>query len=150
MCNLPLFFLTRSPLLHETLLRLMDLIQTIPLRKEASNHSHTRQRSHNNPNNLQRIRIGLNKLNLRLAIRHRVDNADQRCSILAILICHGSDKRILQDLLADLVLENGATDGDADSLAEGAEEREEGNARGDVDGVDGGLDRESHGGEEKP
>ncbi len=69
---------------------------------------------------------------------------------MAISVRHGRNERIRQDLLSDLVLEDGAADSDADGLAEGAEEREEGDAGGDIERVNGGLDAEGHAWEEQP
>lgn len=48
----------------------------------------------------------------------------------------------------DLVLEDGATDGDAESLAEGAEKRIHADGPGEMGGSGGGLDCESETGEE--
>lgn len=48
----------------------------------------------------------------------------------------------------DLVLEDGATDGDTEGLAEGAEERVHADGPGEVGGSRGGLDCEGEAGEE--
>ena len=57
---------------------------------------------------------------------HGVDDCDQTGGILTVLDGHGCEGGICEEIAAHAVLEDDATDSDADGLAKGTEEGEHG------------------------
>ena len=107
-----------------------------------------RQATHDRPNSLQAIRIRLADLLLHEPFGHRVDDLDQTGRIARVRRSHGRQVGIGQEVGVHLVLEDDAADGDAEGLAESAEEGEHGDGEGEVGGFGGRLHGEGHAGEE--
>ena len=133
----------------KALLRLVRHVQRVALDEHAAQQRHRRQRTHHHPDRLQAVRVRLHQLRfLRQVVRHGADDLHQARRFLRVLLRVRRQQRVREQLGVDLVLKDDAADGDAERLAEGAEEGEESDGEGDVLVADGGLQTEVHGGEE--
>ena len=108
------------------------------------------QPAHERPNGADAVRErGAEDGFLRVGVGHGVDAADEGDDVEAVGGGGAGEGRGAGEVGGHAVLEDDAADGDADGLAEAAEEGEHGGGDGDVLGRGRGLDREGHGGEEQ-
>ena len=107
---------TPLPLLpHKPLLPIQFAIQRKPLRPRARHHGHARQRTHDDPNDLQRLGVAADQIESAGVVgRHARDDLDELGGVAGVGRRVRGERGVRLQLGEEAVLEDDATDRDAE------------------------------------